>query len=66
MQEQGGVSTDEMFRVFNMGVGMVLVIDPTAAGEIFRQLREAGEKAFPMGTVQKGAAGVVYDLRPEQ
>ncbi len=66
LQEQGGVSTEEMFRVFNMGVGMVLVIEPTTAGEILRQLREAGEKAFPMGTVQKGAAGVVYDLPAEQ
>lgn len=66
LQEQGEVATEEMFRVFNMGVGMVLIIDPTAADEILRQLREAGEKPFPMGTVQKGAAGVVYDLPPEE
>jgi phosphoribosylformylglycinamidine cyclo-ligase len=65
LQEQGEVATEEMFRVFNMGVGMVLIIDPAAADEILRQLREAGEKPFPMGTVQKGAAGVVYDLPPE-
>ena len=66
LQEKGEVSTEEMFRVFNMGVGMVLIIDPSSAGEILRQLREAGEKPFPMGTVQKGAAGVVYDLPPGQ
>ena len=66
LQEKGEVATEEMFRVFNMGVGMVLIIDPASAGEILRQLREAGEKPFPMGTVQKGAAGVVYDLPPGQ
>jgi phosphoribosylformylglycinamidine cyclo-ligase len=66
LQEHGGVDTEEMFRVFNMGVGMALVIDPAAAQEILRQLRQAGEKPFPMGTVQKGASGVVYDLPPEQ
>lgn len=64
LQDQGEVDTEEMFRVFNMGVGMVLVIEPASAGDILRQLRQAGEKPFPMGTVQKGAAGVVYDLPP--
>ena len=34
LQEHGEVGTEEMFRVFNMGVGMVLVIDPSSAGEI--------------------------------
>ena len=66
LQEQGEVATEEMFRVFNMGVGMVLIIDPASAGEILRQLREAGEKPFPMGTVQRGESGVVYDLPPGQ
>lgn len=62
LQDRGGVSTEEMFRVFNMGVGMVLVIDPESAGEILGVLRQAGQRAFPMGTVQKGGDGVVYDL----
>jgi len=62
LQEQGNVDSEEMFRVFNMGVGMVLVIESASAGEILRQLRQAGEKPFPMGTVQQGEAGVVYDL----
>ena len=62
LQEQGEVSTEEMFRVFNMGVGMVLIIDPGGAGEILGQLREVGETPFPMGTVQEGASGVVYDF----
>ena len=62
LQEHGNVPTEEMFRVFNMGVGMVLVIDPESAGEILGLLQQAGQKAFPMGTVQKGGSGVVYDL----
>lgn len=62
LQEHGEISTEEMFRVFNMGVGMVLVIAPESAAEILAILRNAGQKAFPMGTVQEGGAGVVYDL----
>ena len=62
LQEHGEISTEEMFRVFNMGVGMVLVIDPESAAEILATLRDAGQRAFPMGTVQEGGSGVVYDL----
>ncbi len=62
IQTHGEVTTEEMFRVFNMGVGMVLVVDPNSAGEILGLLRDAGERAFPMGTVQKGGSGVVYDF----
>jgi phosphoribosylformylglycinamidine cyclo-ligase len=62
LQDHGEIGTEEMFRVFNMGVGMVLVIDPDSAAEILSILREAGQKAFPMGTIQKGGSGVVYDL----
>ncbi len=65
LQQQGEVDTEEMFRVFNMGVGMVLVIDPAAAREILGALRDAGERAFPIGTVQEGGAGVVYDFGVE-
>ena len=61
-QKEGGVSSDEMFRVFNMGVGMVLVVDPGGAAEIFTALKKAKQKAFAIGTVQKGGAGVSYDL----
>ena len=62
LQEHGEVASEEMFRVFNMGVGMVLVVDPESAGEILKVLRKEGEKPFPLGTVQKGGSGVVYDF----
>ena len=51
-----------MFRVFNMGIGLALVIAPEAAGEILAALRAADVKGIPIGTVQKGGTGVVYDL----
>ncbi len=64
LQEHGGIGTEEMFRVFNMGVGFTLVIDPAAAGEILAALRDAGAKGIPIGTVQRGGSGVAYDLGP--
>ncbi len=55
-----------MFRVFNMGIGMVLVIDPQAAAEVMPALAAAGSVAAPLGTVQKGKGGVVYDFTQER
>ena len=65
LQEHGDIGSEEMLRVFNMGIGFALVVDPTAAGEILAKLRQAGCKGIPVGTVQKGGAGVVYDLGTE-
>jgi phosphoribosylformylglycinamidine cyclo-ligase len=62
LQDHGEVSSEEMFRVFNMGVGMALVVDPQSAGEILKVLRKQGEKPFPIGSVQQGGSGVVYDF----
>ncbi len=41
VQNQGKVDTDEMYRVFNMGIGMVLICSQASVDEITRQLPEA-------------------------
>jgi phosphoribosylformylglycinamidine cyclo-ligase len=64
LQEHGDVETEEMFRVFNMGIGMILVVDPAGLRDILAQLRAAGQRSSIIGTVQAGGAGVVYDLGP--
>ena len=65
IQQHGEIDDEEMLQVFNMGVGMVLVVAPDALKEILGVLREAGSRAVPIGTVQRGGAGVVYDLGPD-
>ena len=62
LQEKGEVETEEMFRVFNMGVGMVLAVAPAGLKETLAALRRAKQRGFPLGTVQKGGSGVVYDF----
>jgi phosphoribosylformylglycinamidine cyclo-ligase len=62
LQRYGQVGVEEMFRVFNMGLGMCLFVDPEGVGEVLRVLNRSGAKAVPVGTVQKGGSGVVYDL----
>lgn len=65
LQEHGEVGLEEMFRVFNMGIGMAVVIDPSLAAEMLPALAAAGTRAAPIGTVQGGAGGVVYDFPPD-
>jgi phosphoribosylformylglycinamidine cyclo-ligase len=62
LQEHGEVETEEMFRVFNMGIGMVLVVDPAGLRELLAELRGRGQRSAILGTVQPGGSGVVYDL----
>ena len=62
LQEAGEVASDEMFRVFNMGIGMVAAVAAVALREILATLREEGSRGALIGTVQRGEGGVVYDL----
>ncbi|MDD4736795.1 MAG: phosphoribosylformylglycinamidine cyclo-ligase [Kiritimatiellae bacterium] len=59
MQEAGGVDRDEMYRVFNMGIGMVLVLRAKDEEKALSVLRKAGEKALVIGEVTRGAQAVV-------
>ncbi|HEY5636608.1 MAG TPA: phosphoribosylformylglycinamidine cyclo-ligase [Burkholderiales bacterium] len=54
LQREGGVAEDEMHRVFNCGIGLVLAV---AAGEVQRAaevLRAAGETVYEIGVIETG------------
>ena len=50
----GSVSQTEMDRVFNMGVGMIVVAAPETTGAIVRQLCDDGENAWVLGRTVEG------------
>ncbi len=54
LQEGGGVTADEMFRVFNMGVGMIVITAPGDAHAVAQELAAAGEKSWILGEVVEG------------
>lgn len=54
LREGGSVDREEMYRVFNMGVGMVAVVRPDAADRLVETLRERGEEAWILGRVEEG------------
>ena len=65
IQAHGGIDEAEMLRVFNMGVGMVLLVGRDHLGEVLAELRKSKRKGFVMGSVRKGGSGVVFDLGSE-
>ena len=52
LQELGGVARDEMDRVFNMGIGMVLVVSPHFSDSIRHQLTDLGHACWTIGSVR--------------
>lgn len=59
VMRHGGVAEEEMFRTFNMGVGMLLVVGAEEAAEVVERLRRSGEQAWIAGTVERGDRRVV-------
>jgi len=53
LKEKGNISEDEMFKTFNNGIGMILVVKNKEAEEILGRLRSTGEKAFSIGEIGK-------------
>ena len=54
IQAGGNVPKAEMFRVFNMGIGMIMIVDPFFSKSIIRRLQKLGEKAVVIGKIVKG------------
>jgi phosphoribosylformylglycinamidine cyclo-ligase len=59
VQDLGGISDDEMFRTFNMGIGYVLVVPEGAEERALSLLRESGEEAVHLGEIAPGTVKVV-------
>lgn len=53
IMERGDVSMEEMLRTFNMGAGMVLVVDSEGVDGVLAGLKSAGEKPFLLGGIEK-------------
>ncbi|HET7464476.1 MAG TPA: phosphoribosylformylglycinamidine cyclo-ligase [Longimicrobium sp.] len=59
LQREGGVEEREMFRAFNMGVGMVAVVTADRAEALVGELNAAGERAWLAGEIVPGDGKVV-------
>ena len=58
LQKKGGIADQMMYNTYNMGIGMLLAVDPADARSTVEAIEAAGEKAWIAGTCVAGEKGV--------
>lgn len=58
LQQQGNIEDEEMYKVFNMGIGFILIVRPAFAESITTHLKHAGEHPVTLGEITKGSGRV--------
>ena len=59
LAQEGDIQEHMMYNTFNMGIGMVLAVDPADAEKTLAAIESAGEKAYVIGQAEAGDKGVV-------
>ena len=62
---EGAVSFEEMHRVFNMGIGMVVFVAPSDLARVGQIWKDAGQRWFAIGNVRSGSRKVVVEPPPQ-
>jgi phosphoribosylformylglycinamidine cyclo-ligase len=60
IQRRGDVSVDEMRKVFNLGIGMVVVVAPEEVHRTLDILRTEGHRAVEIGRIAAGHGDVIF------
>ena len=58
LQKKGGIADEMMYNTYNMGLGMILCVDPKDVDATMAALESAGEKAYVVGSAVSGDKGV--------
>ena len=59
LEETSGLGIEELYNTFNMGIGMMLVVDAQAADQVIEAICGIGEKASVIGEIVPGDKGVI-------
>jgi len=59
LQRAAGIDAEEMYRTFNCGIGMVVILPAASADAALELLNARGESAYRIGAVRAGARGVL-------
>ncbi|HLC75100.1 MAG TPA: phosphoribosylaminoimidazolesuccinocarboxamide synthase [Candidatus Nanoarchaeia archaeon] len=60
IQRLGNVAEDEMFRVFNMSIGFIVIVSPDRVAQVIDVAQRLGIPAYAIGTIVKGAGDVRF------
>ncbi|USG66401.1 phosphoribosylformylglycinamidine cyclo-ligase [Brevibacillus ruminantium] len=61
VQEAGNISMEDMYRTFNMGIGMVVVVAQEDAQRAMETLKQQGEQVYQIGSIRTGERKVAYN-----
>ena len=53
LARHGEISEEEMRRVFNCGIGMVLAVHREQAGDVLQRLEGTGERGYRIGVIER-------------
>lgn len=59
MAKKGNVDEQMMYNTYNMGLGLVIAVDPAQADAAIVAIEAAGEKAYRVGSIEAGEKGVI-------
>ncbi len=58
LQKTGNIEEQMMYNTFNMGLGMIVAVDPADVGKTMEAIREAGDTPYVVGEIKAGEKGV--------
>ena len=58
LQTDGEIEEHMMYNTFNMGIGLVLAVDPKDVDTTMEAIKAAGETPYVIGSVEAGEKGV--------
>ncbi|MCR5848702.1 MAG: phosphoribosylformylglycinamidine cyclo-ligase [Lachnospiraceae bacterium] len=58
IKKEGGIAEEMMYNTFNMGLGMVIAVDPADVDKVMNAVKEAGEMPYTVGKCVSGEKGV--------
>ena len=59
LQKEGSIEEKMMYNTYNMGIGMVIAVDPENADKAIKAIEAAGEKAYTLGEIDNGEKDIV-------
>lgn len=54
LQEKGGISEEMMYSTYNMGIGMMIAVNPADVDKALTAIKDAGEEAYVIGAIEEG------------
>ena len=58
MQKKGNIDEHMMYNTYNMGIGMIVAVDPADVDKTMDAIKAAGETCYVIGEIKDGEKGV--------